>query len=138
MDADTRRGGEVVRLDGAVSGALQHCADTKVLVPAIGEAPAELDPGVAALAGAGTRLVKADEPQVHAPVASAEGRQTGRGELSVQQVGQQYLQRHGFARAVVSAQQQPTVVEREDLLVVEEEVENSRAQRLPSAPDRFG
>ena len=78
VNADAGGGGEVVGAGLAVAGALDQRADGEVLAGAVGQAPAELDPGAAALAGAGAGLVEADEPQVHAPVPAAEGRQPGR------------------------------------------------------------
>jgi len=71
---------------------------------------------------------------VHIPVTAAEGQQPGRREVGVQQVGKQHFKCHRLAGAVVAAQQETATVEREDLLVVEIEVEDSRTQRLPAAP----
>jgi hypothetical protein len=94
-------------------------------------APAKLEPGVAEPLG---MWMLAAEQQVpfHPLARIGVGLDAMRRELAVEQERQRHRQHLRLPRAVVAAEQQPSVAEPELLLVVVEDVDQSGAKRLPA------
>lgn len=83
-------------------------------------------------------LAAEQEVPLHALAGVGVGFDAARGQVAVEEEGQGEGEDLGLAGAVVAAQQQAAVLEVELLGVVEEEVHQSGAQRLPAGPAGAG
>ncbi|NJL28764.1 MAG: hypothetical protein HC897_13170 [Thermoanaerobaculia bacterium] len=71
-----------------------------------------------------------EQVPTHAARGAGERVEPVRREIGVEEKGQEQLERFRLAAAVLTAQDQPAVVEAQLVIVVLPEVENARAQRL--------
>src|SRR6185295_5312807 len=89
--------------------------------------PAELEPDVA---DAARVELPFEQVPLHPPRRRGEGIEAVRREVGVEQERQQQLESLRLARAVLATQEQAPAVEREFLIVVLPEVQDSGAERL--------
>jgi hypothetical protein len=127
---------EPVPRDPTAGDGLEPAAD-RAEFRAMPRRPPELQPGVAEALG--VRVLPAEqEVPLHPLLGVGVGLDPVRGQVAVEQEGQQQGEHLRLARAVVPAQQQAPIVEPELLDVVVEEVDEPGPQRLPAAAARLG